>query len=90
MATVSVHEYDTTNGATGLPIGPPSKVTDVAVPGSLALRSATKAYIVTTDANCRMGEGVSAAAYSRPIISAIDNNYEKGGGSALTLYFIAE
>lgn len=90
MATVRVLEYDTINPVTGDPVGPPSKTTDVAVPGNMTLRSPTRSYTVSADANCRMGIGEAAAAHSCPIISAIDNPYEKGSGAALTLNFIAE
>lgn len=91
MATVLVLEYDSMSPLTGLPIWPPAKQTPVAVPGSVTIRSSTKIVAISADANCRMGIGEGAQAYSTPIVAAADANfYERGTGSTTTLNFIAE
>lgn len=91
MATVLVLEYDSMSAVTGLPIWPPAKQTPVSVPGSVTIRSNTKIVALSADANCRMGIGVDAEAYSTPIIAAADANlYERGTGSTTVLNFIAE
>lgn len=90
MATVQVHEFSTLDALTGAPIWPAQRTTTKSTPGSVQTLQGTVLFVVTADANCRMGVNEDAGVGAVPNLSGIPNEFRTGSSASETLNFIAE
>lgn len=87
MANLVIHEFTSLPNVQGEFLWPADRVTRTT--GSThSLNQATRAFVVTTDTNGRMGFDASTGAGDIPLLSSIENSYiltEPASGR--TLYF---
>lgn len=87
MANRVVHEFQSNPNAQNEFLWPADKVTRT-TGSSVTLDSTTRAIVVTTDTDGRMGFDSSTGAGDIPILATIENTYVLAGpASGRTVYF---